>query len=595
MTNVFKRFLPLFLLGIWLFSGCGNDSDEPVLSSEKELSAFRLPAELNPDVLRADVEGTIEGNDIRLTLPEGTDCSSLIASFTYRGAGVYIGDALQQSGVTANDFSGEPPVYRVVAEDKSIRQYRVQLTFEADPDLVMHAFSFKKAQNPGLNSDCDLSISDRRIYGGVTASTSRLIAVFETDAAEVTVGGVRQVSGETENDFSQPVTYVLTSASGNRAAFTVSVTWESAIPHIYIDTENNRPIVEKDLYLNATVRIDGKGLYSDFEATTQIKGRGNSTWGMPKKPYRLKLNEKASLLGLGKAKNWVLLANYIDPILMLNAVAMKTGQLLELPFTNHIIPVDVTLNGRYIGNYMFTEKIETGKNRVNIDESTGVLLELDTNYDEDWKFHSSHYNLPVMVKDPDMESQAQFDGFKQAFQRLEDLMAAADFPNNAYLDHIDAESVVAYLIVYNLTHNMEINHPKSTYMYKEGDGKWFMGPIWDFDWAYGYEGTSTHFSSYTRPVLSGSIGNGTGYNFFSRFLLDPKIQQLYRDKWQQFHTQHLDELLAYIDAYAASIRESQRMNYQLWGGASDFDRKVNELKSWLKGRAEYIDEYVRHF
>ena len=89
-----------------------------------------------------------------------------------------------------------------------------------------------------------------------------------------------------------------------------------------------------------------------------MKGRGNSTWGYPKKPYRLKLNKKAEICGLGKAKNYVLLANHLDPTLMLNSVAFKIGRLLELPFTNHAIPVDVVLNGIYKGSYLLTEQIE---------------------------------------------------------------------------------------------------------------------------------------------------------------------------------------------------------------------------------------------
>lgn len=597
MTNLLKRFLPLLMLGAWLFTGCSSDSDEPKLSAEKEMLAFRLETSLNPGVLTADAEGVIDNTDIRITLPEGADCSSLVASFTYRGQGVYVDGKLQQSGVTANDFSAAPVVYRVVAEDKSTRQYTVRIDFKKGEEeaVLMQSFGFTKALNPGLTADCNLSVSGNRIYGGVTSSSRRLVATFSTDAVKVTVGGVEQVSGVTENDFTAPVTYVLTSASGAQTETTVTVTWQSAIPHIYIDTEGNRPIVEKDLYLTATLRIDGKGLYDSFEGTTQIKGRGNSTWGMPKKPYRLKLGEKTSLLGLGKAKNWVLLANYIDPSLMLNAVAMKTGQLLGLPFTNHIIPVDVTLNGRYIGNYMFTEKIEIGKSRVNIDDTNGgVLLELDTNYDEDWKFHSTHYQLPVMVKDPDVETQAQFETIRSDFQRLEDLVAAPGFPANNYLDYIDAESVALYLIVYNFTHNMEINHPKSTYLYKENGTKYKMGPIWDFDWAFDYEGHSTHFTSYTNPLF-GNIGNGAGRNFFTRLLEDPAIKKIYKEKWTEFRTQHLGELLEYVDAYAASIKESQQQDRLLWPGVSNYPQHIEKLKNWLQGRAGYMDNYVRNF
>jgi len=44
--------------------------------------------------------------------------------------------------------------------------------------------------------------------------------------------------------------------------------------------------------------IDGKGQYKNYEGETNIRGRGNDSWGQPKKPYRLKLVEKAPLFGL---------------------------------------------------------------------------------------------------------------------------------------------------------------------------------------------------------------------------------------------------------------------------------------------------------
>ncbi|RYD79642.1 MAG: hypothetical protein EOP53_09330, partial [Sphingobacteriales bacterium] len=113
----------------------------------------------------------------------------------------------------------------------------------------------------------------------------------------------------------------------------------------------NHPFFPQDL------KIEGKGTYTDVNTTTSIKGRGNSTWGYAKKPYRLKLDSKTSIFGLPKAKNWVLLANYLDPTLMLNSVALKAGQLLSIPYTNSFVPVDVSINGKYMGCYLFTEQV----------------------------------------------------------------------------------------------------------------------------------------------------------------------------------------------------------------------------------------------
>lgn len=47
--------------------------------------------------------------------------------------------------------------------------------------------------------------------------------------------------------------------------------------------------------------------------------------GISEETLRLKLDKKSEICGLGKAKNYILLANHIDPTLMLNSVAFKVG------------------------------------------------------------------------------------------------------------------------------------------------------------------------------------------------------------------------------------------------------------------------------
>ena len=101
----------------------------------------------------------------------------------------------------------------------------------------------------------------------------------------------------------------------------------SKLPVIYINTENNEPVVSKNDYLDADMYVQGNDKYNVQNSTlyngkTEIKGRGNSTWiHFPKKPYRLKLDKKTDLFGLGKNKHWNLLANYIDDSLMRNFIS----------------------------------------------------------------------------------------------------------------------------------------------------------------------------------------------------------------------------------------------------------------------------------
>ena len=444
-----------------------------------------------------------------------------------------------------------------------------------------------------MTADVSSSIGEESIIPLVTFSQSELIPTFTTNAVKVLVDEVEQKSGMTKNDFSSPVVYQFIMRNGETFQYTVKAEFLlSAIPELTITTTDPSiaEIPSKDYYLEGTLAVNGRGGYEDYTGKTEVKGRGNSTWGYPKKPYRLKLNKKAEICGLGKAKNYVLLASHLDPTLMLNSVAFKIGRLLELPFTNHAIPVDVVLNGIYKGSYLLTEQIEVKENRVDLDENNSVMWELDSYWDDEPKFKSTAFNLPVMVKDPDLTTE-QFEYWKKDFNAFTTQFAKEPLEGNSYVDMIDIESVAKFLITFNLVHNMEINHPKSVFLHKEGNGKYVMGPIWDFDWAYDYEGTSNHFGRYNTPLFSSSM-NGVGTAFFQRFLQDSRVKAIYKRTWQDFKNNKLDALLQYVDDYAVMLKPSVERNSELWENTRSFDTKVKELKTWLRNRADYIDSEV---
>ena len=571
-----------------LFSACKDE--EPPISSTKELLNFSILKSDNQGKVANDVEASIQGSVITLPLDKYDDLKSLIAVFEYIGEYITINGVEQESGVTSNDYS-QPLVFTVEAEDGSKQQYTVEIALKDTG--VLSAFRFLKKNNAFLTADVSSSIGEESIIPLVTFSQSELIPTFTTNAVKVLVDEVEQKSGMTKNDFSSPVVYQFIMRNGETFQYTVKAEFLlSAIPELTITTTDPSiaEIPSKDYYLEGTLAVNGRGGYEDYTGKTEVKGRGNSTWGYPKKPYRLKLNKKAEICGLGKAKNYVLLANHLDPTLMLNSVAFKIGRLLELPFTNHAIPVDVVLNGIYKGSYLLTEQIEVKENRVDLDENNSVMWELDSYWDDEPKFKSTAFNLPVMVKDPDLTTE-QFEYWKKDFNAFTTQFAKEPLEGNSYVDMIDIESVAKFLITFNLVHNMEINHPKSVFLHKEGNGKYVMGPIWDFDWAYDYEGTSNHFGRYNTPLFSSSM-NGVGTAFFQRFLQDSRVKAIYKRTWQDFKNNKLDALLQYVDDYAVMLKPSVERNSELWENTRSFDTKVKELKTWLRNRADYIDSEV---
>ncbi len=152
--------------------------------------------------------------------------------------------------------------------------------------------------------------------------------------------------------------------------------YSSNLPVVYIDTENGAPVVSKDYYINATIKIQGSELYPEGSTTlyngkTEIKGRGNTTWSAPKKPYRLKLDKKTDLFGFGSNKHWVLLANYTERSLMRNSIAYDLSGQLGMPYMKSVM-VDVVFNGEYVGNYQLCEHIRISPERVNIQDIESI-------------------------------------------------------------------------------------------------------------------------------------------------------------------------------------------------------------------------------
>jgi hypothetical protein len=374
-----------------------------------------------------------------------------------------------------------------------------------------------------------------------------------------------------------------------------------AVPRIDIDMIHSASSISKETYLDAKISISGFEMYDDFADSVKIKGRGNSTWGYSKKPYRLKFESKVKPFGLTKGKSWVLLANAQRGALMANAIAMKVGQLIEVPYTNHIIPVELYINGEYKGNYMFTEHIGLSNNSVDEEEDLGYILELDSYFDEDFKFRSDKYNVPVNIKDPDLsdysdeEMVAKYNAIIDDFARFEDAL----YYNTGELGkYLDLDVAARFILVNELVLNKELCHPKSTYLWKgdlySPDSKIMFGPLWDFDWAFGYENTGDYFKiDYKLQLLS---MNGYGKNFFQALMSNEEFLIHYYKVWREFiEAKHIKEVKEYIDDYYSFVERSFENNYNLWGDGNEYGMKIEQMQNWMQNRHDYIASLLKKF
>ncbi len=366
---------------------------------------------------------------------------------------------------------------------------------------------------------------------------------------------------------------------------------------------------DKELFLHTLLDIEGNGYTDDMSGLSlQVKGRGNSTWGMPKKPMRLKFSKKTSICGFKKAKNFVLLNNYLDPTLMRNAIAMWLAKRLGVPYANTIVPCHVFINGHYAGAYTLTEKVGINSGSVDIDENEGILFELSLEFDEKYKFRSALGDEPVMVKDPDFDELYE-DNPKglSPEERLE--LWEKDFNNAEELTYsgkgaeaFDIESAVNYILLYQFVLNNEIGFPKSLYIHKkslnEGE-KYYLGPAWDFDVAY----------NFAVPTEEGFKKNSPEEGrwpwvtkLLSSLMETEEFKVLYEKRWEEFMNYILPELMEYFDYYAALIEPSAKLNGIRWsdqgprGGwaylqsSFDFKAHAQELREWLVSRINFLNK-----
>ncbi len=466
------------------------------------------------------------------------------------------------------------------------------------------SFNFITDINPSLiTNNLSCTISDTLVTGmtGAAIDRSALVATFTTNGAIVTVNDVIQVSGVTKNNFTNPVVYIVSTQGGLKKEYTVKLASFTGLPVIYITTE--APVVSKDDYVNGTMKIDGNLQYTDglYNGNIQIKGRGNSTWLAEKKPYKIKLGSKSTILGMPADKEWALLANYYDKSLMRNDVAFELSERLGLKWTPRRRFVEVFMNGEYEGNYLLTETVEVADNRLNItvmdekkgtDTSGGFLVENDAMRDGDYWFNTPR-GLPFVMKTPDDVSTLQYNHIKDYVSNIESILYNNAYSDTAFQENIDADSFINWFLVNEIMRNRDAIMYSSVFFYKDKDSKFSMGPVWDFDLSSG---------GYTGNDPEGWFvkdADWLGWPFNN----DAAYRQKVKTKWNSVKADKLNTILTYIDEIKNNLQYSQVQNFKRWNimtesvydgsiVAGSYDNEVSNLKNFLDKRIKWMDTEI---
>lgn len=379
------------------------------------------------------------------------------------------------------------------------------------------------------------------------------------------------------------------------ASYTITVL-EPCLPLLVIETKNNRPITTKEDWIEGIISIKYGGTVTDLGGL-EIKGRGNSTWSMPKKPYTLKLDEKKSVLGMKSHKRWVLLANYSDKTLLRTYFSFDLGLSVydNLLWTPNSRMVEVILNNEYIGVYQLVEQISTDENRVDIDLARGeFLMEANARLDEKYNFKTTK-GVPFSFKEPDEPNASQLDAIKSKLQEIEDMIFSDNFADidNGYAKYINVESFVDWYLINEFTKNGDANFFSSVYLFYK-DNLLYMGPLWDFDISSG-------------NINYGGCDNPEGYQvksakWISRLLKDPLFFQNVKNRWNE-KSGVLKRKIGDISVQANTLSSAANNNFQRWDILStyvwpnrivtgSYEQEVIELTKWLNDRYAWMDKEI---
>ena len=336
-------------------------------------------------------------------------------------------------------------------------------------------FSFLQSNNLELNQDYSFTIVSNtdtvRVYLPRVSELDSLCPTFEGKYKNIFVNEVEQISGESKPGFLHRVKYKLVGLTPrDTSSIVVDVRGMNKIPRLFITTQDMAPIQSKDTYVPARVRLVKCPEYGIIEDDCQVRGRGNYTWReYPKKPYKVKFNNKQTPFGWSADKEWTLLADYCDKSLLRTAAMSIVSELVGLPFSIHYKHVELFINNEYLGVYVMTDVIEKSDNRISISD-TGFIIEDDEYYKEEPFFFTTdnyHYNYTFKYPKPNKGIYKGDDKFLY-IQSFMNRMESALYDKSDEIESlVNLRSFAKWFIATELVGNYE---PNFYYVLPEGGG-----------------------------------------------------------------------------------------------------------------------------
>ena len=472
------------------------------------------------------------------------------------------------------------------------------------PTPELSSVAFLAEDNSSLDEDIFLQLGSGNTFTGriaINIPVIDLIASYEYVGSSIQINASEQESGVTINDFTDLVNITVENTDGDTQSYTIDVAKFTGLPIIYLQTDSFLPIDSKDDYILGDTWIDGGRGFDDFEESPmKIRGRGNSTWEFPKKPFQMKLDDKAEFLGMPKDKKWLFLAEYADKTMLRNKIAYEMGYISNLDWTPQARFAEVFINGEYNGTYNITQKVEESNNRVALGD-TGYLLELDQlerlDFDDVYFESTATDKFIVNIKEPSLEYDSeQYSYIVNLIGDFESALFGANFTSesNGYRQYIDIDSFVDWFLISEITKNVDSMFFSSIYLNVIPGEQIKMGPLWDFDLAFG----NVDYADSRYPE-----GWWVKYNpWYERLFQDPYFVAKVKERFEYFNNNQ-DLIINKIDSYSEQLKWAQEENDDKWQTMGVFvwpnpvvfdtyQEEVDNMKSWYSTRMSWLESAI---
>ena len=373
----------------------------------------------------------------------------------------------------------------------------------------------------------------------------------------------------------------------------------AGVPRVVIETENFAGVRDRETEIPSKFQIYGEKAPESEVLDLTVRGRGNSSFKMPKYGMKLEFTDKVSLFGMPKNRDWALVANFGDKTHLRNYMMSRLSEWLGAKYTPRMQFVEVYLNRNYMGLYLLTETVKVGKNRVNIDENdTTFLIEKEDSkkFDPPYVLTDNLYYYHIKSpKNPSAETEDLLLDHLNAFESF--MMEQYRHKSTEILDWLDIDDYLLFYWVQEYSKNEDGNYARSVFMtWKKGEPIHF-GPLWDFDLAFGNASRERNQSPEDWYIRN--------YRLNYYIMRNSIVKDAAIDYWN-YHRETFRALIDSIPVYRAIIEKAIDNEYRRWpviGNTENwalkdpyesYDEAVEVMTDWMKKRFKWIDENIKN-